>query len=306
VEATIERVRGYGQALDGAARAFLEPEFGADFSGVRRHTDGEADTLNRALSARAFTSGRDILFRQGDEGLAGGTEAIAPMVVRGVDGVTYTGEPGEELDALNTAPTIQREAPVPAAPAAPALAVPTNFQQILTGWAPGPTRYGFQLKFRCSSSSGSVADLQAQAPTLAWREYVTYSRNDFAHRIVPPSPTILPVPAVSFAAARTTVISANVLEFDGVTDTHFLPTAVVRETDFAPHTARALPAIMESTQVYQYTPDGGATWNAFAGPFTLRRTFFRTPTWFFGLFGGNLTFTTNKVGIHSVTEDYKP
>ncbi len=44
--------------------------------------------------------------------------------------------------------------------------VPTNLRQILTDWVPGPSRYGFQLKFQCGSSSGSVADLQAQAPNL--------------------------------------------------------------------------------------------------------------------------------------------
>ena len=170
----------------------------------------------------------------------------------------------------------------------------------MTNWVPGPNRYGFQLKFQCSSSSGSVADLQAQAPNLIWREHVTYSRNDFSHRINPPNPTILPPGGVSFAAGSTTVVNPNLLEFNGVTDTHWTPTSAVRADDYALVLAnpRPLPAIMESLQLYQFSRDG-STWTNFAGPFTLLRTLSR------GI-DGKLSFTTDKVGIHSVTEDYKP
>src|SRR3712207_5403593 len=51
----IERARGGGQALGGAVRAQMESAFSADFGGVRVHSDTAADTLNRALGARAFT-----------------------------------------------------------------------------------------------------------------------------------------------------------------------------------------------------------------------------------------------------------
>jgi len=43
----------------------MEQAFGADFSGVRVHTDERADTLSRALQARAFTTGQDIFFQRG-------------------------------------------------------------------------------------------------------------------------------------------------------------------------------------------------------------------------------------------------
>lgn len=48
VEQTIQRARGGGQALDHGVRTQLEPAFKADFSGVRVHTDGQADNLNRS------------------------------------------------------------------------------------------------------------------------------------------------------------------------------------------------------------------------------------------------------------------
>ena len=71
--------RGGGQALDSGARAQMEPALGADFSGVRVHTGSQADTLNRDLSARAFTTGQDIFFKQGEysPGSSSGRELLA-------------------------------------------------------------------------------------------------------------------------------------------------------------------------------------------------------------------------------------
>lgn len=63
VEQGIERARGGGQALDGGLRAQMEQAFGADFGEVRIHTGAEADRLNRAVGARAFTTESDIFFR---------------------------------------------------------------------------------------------------------------------------------------------------------------------------------------------------------------------------------------------------
>ena len=65
-EQAIQSARGSGQPLDSNVRAQMEPAFGADFSSVRVHTDHRADSLNRSVDARAFTTGRDIFFRQGE------------------------------------------------------------------------------------------------------------------------------------------------------------------------------------------------------------------------------------------------
>ena len=54
-----------GKALDSETRAFMEPLFGHNFSGVRVHTDAGASALNHALSASACTIGQDIFFRDG-------------------------------------------------------------------------------------------------------------------------------------------------------------------------------------------------------------------------------------------------
>lgn len=54
-----------GSALSASLRSFMEPRFGADFSGVRIHTGRDAAHMNRALGARAFTVGQDVYFGSG-------------------------------------------------------------------------------------------------------------------------------------------------------------------------------------------------------------------------------------------------
>ena len=66
VERAIESSRGGGHSLDSGVQAQMGRALGADFGGVRVHTDAGADGLNQALSARAFTTGQDIYFRQGE------------------------------------------------------------------------------------------------------------------------------------------------------------------------------------------------------------------------------------------------
>jgi hypothetical protein len=79
IEGSIEAARSGGSALDEGLRSSMEPAFGADFSGVRVHTDAKADSLNRSLQARAFTTGQDIFFRGGEYNPAsgGGKELVA-------------------------------------------------------------------------------------------------------------------------------------------------------------------------------------------------------------------------------------
>jgi hypothetical protein len=65
LEASVQKERGRGQPINDNVRGQLERGFGADFSGVRIHTDGKSDQLNQSIQARAFTTGQDIFFRQG-------------------------------------------------------------------------------------------------------------------------------------------------------------------------------------------------------------------------------------------------
>jgi len=62
----LQSARGGGQSLAAPVRSAMEQAFGADFSGVRIHQSQQADTLNRSIEARAFTSGQDLFFRKGE------------------------------------------------------------------------------------------------------------------------------------------------------------------------------------------------------------------------------------------------
>lgn len=84
---------GAGSPLSNEARSFMEPRFGADFSGVKIHTDAKSDQLNRSLQARAFTVGHNIFFQRGayDAGSRAGRELLAHelthVVQQGGEGV---------------------------------------------------------------------------------------------------------------------------------------------------------------------------------------------------------------------------
>src|SRR5271154_409408 len=114
VERAIQQERGGGENLDHGVRRQMESSFGADFSGVRVHTDRQSDSLNRSLSARAFTTGQDIFFRQGayQPGNSTGRELLAHELthvvqqggdqVRRAMSVSQPGDP-HEVEAEQTA-----------------------------------------------------------------------------------------------------------------------------------------------------------------------------------------------------------
>jgi hypothetical protein len=56
---------GNGNSLPADTRSFMESRFGADFSGVRIHSDSQAAESASVIRAKAFTSGNNIVFGQG-------------------------------------------------------------------------------------------------------------------------------------------------------------------------------------------------------------------------------------------------
>jgi hypothetical protein len=67
-------LRSSGQPLDLATRSFMEPRFGRDFSKVRVHADSRAEASAKAVNARAYTVGNDLVFGAGN---------FAPGTMRG-------------------------------------------------------------------------------------------------------------------------------------------------------------------------------------------------------------------------------
>ena len=58
-------LRSSGQPLDAATRAYFEPRFGHDFSGVRVHTNPRAADSVRSVGALAYTVGPNVVFSAG-------------------------------------------------------------------------------------------------------------------------------------------------------------------------------------------------------------------------------------------------
>jgi hypothetical protein len=102
LEVRIKAERGGGHPLSDNTREPMEQSFGADFSGVRVHTDSEADALNKQLSAHAFTTGQDVFFRENEysPGSDSGRELIAHELTHVVQ------QTGGQLQRI---PTIQRD-----------------------------------------------------------------------------------------------------------------------------------------------------------------------------------------------------
>lgn len=64
-ENTLGKSKGGGSSMDSRTRSYMENGFGANFSRVRIHTNSKATNLNNQINAKAFTSGNDIYFNQG-------------------------------------------------------------------------------------------------------------------------------------------------------------------------------------------------------------------------------------------------
>jgi Domain of unknown function (DUF4157) len=66
VEEGIRRLPGGGTPLAPAVQTNMESRVGYDFDAVRVHTDSNAGQLARAVNARAFTVGNDVVFGSGE------------------------------------------------------------------------------------------------------------------------------------------------------------------------------------------------------------------------------------------------
>jgi outer membrane protein OmpA-like peptidoglycan-associated protein len=117
-----------GQPLDATTRAFIQPRFGLDFSQVRLHTDAKAAESARAVNARAYAVGTDVVFASGafdphrDDGLwllahelahviQGGSGALRRSVVAPGREMEELPEAGEAVPGVRPPPP--RAAPVP-------------------------------------------------------------------------------------------------------------------------------------------------------------------------------------------------
>lgn len=98
-----EVLRSPGQPLDRATRDFMEPRFGRDFSGVRVHTDAQAAESAQAVTALAYTVGRDVVFGkdQYSPGSLAGNELLAHELTHVVQQENALQEPPQALRSVS-------------------------------------------------------------------------------------------------------------------------------------------------------------------------------------------------------------
>jgi hypothetical protein len=110
ISRAIHAKRGHGNPLDAGAQQDLGATLGDDFSDVNVHTDGEADRLNRAVRAEAFTTGTDVFFREGkyDPGSNEGRKLLAHELTHVVQ--QREAPPKQELTLSDPGDSSERQA----------------------------------------------------------------------------------------------------------------------------------------------------------------------------------------------------
>ena len=103
-------LRAPGQPLDASTRAFMEPRFGHDFSGVRVHSDAQAAESARAVNALAYTVGPHIAFGTGQyaPGTSAGQKLLAHELTHTIQQHEHTIQPKLALDTADN--RLEREA----------------------------------------------------------------------------------------------------------------------------------------------------------------------------------------------------
>ena len=112
MEDTIESRRGGGRSLDTGVQRRVGDALGADLSDVRVHDDSEANSLNHAVAADAFTTGSDIFFRQGkyQPGTSGGDQLLAHELTHVVQQRSGEGESGGDMRVSSPQDAAEQEA----------------------------------------------------------------------------------------------------------------------------------------------------------------------------------------------------
>jgi hypothetical protein len=163
--AEIDAERGRGQPLPDATRRQMEDAFDADFARVRVHADAPADKLNRSMAARAFSTGQDVFFRQGEyqPGTSGGQELLAHEL-------THTIQQGEATGRAQHALQVQRDAPVsdPLRPPAQSPAVPARSVAMGTVSDYRTAMEGYITNYRVAALAGMEDFKNAVAPDFDW------------------------------------------------------------------------------------------------------------------------------------------
>ena len=147
IESQLNSSKGGGSPLAPEVRSFMEPRFGADFSGVRVHTGSDAVQMNRELNAQAFTHGSDVYFGVGKS--AGNNELTAHELTHVVQQ-----NPGIQAKSNTQAEILQRDCDPTLASCPPdQTTTPATPGQTETP-APGPTSDDYKQGYQDGLNGG--------------------------------------------------------------------------------------------------------------------------------------------------------
>ncbi|MGH9866937.1 MAG: DUF4157 domain-containing protein [Candidatus Polarisedimenticolia bacterium] len=194
-----------GRPLDAPTRSFMESRFGHDFGHVRIHDDAQAGESARAVSARAYTVGQDIVFAEQqyrpatDDGAALLAHELAHTVQQGglhrsSEDLTLSSEndPAEH-QATAAAAAVLSGRPVPGLPQG---ASTVSLHRAPWGACPAGTKrrlndeLGNILKTRAvgtgaaaaaSKAPGAFTQLVAEAAELRIAQHFKNQRGRYAH-----------------------------------------------------------------------------------------------------------------------------
>jgi len=123
-----------GQPLDRETRVFMEPRFGHDFSSVRLHTDTQAAESARAVNARAYAVGHDVVFAAGQYAPknAAGRHLLAHELAHTIQqsGTSTTLAPVSLISRPNDAAEMEADTAADAVSGGSSFAVTDHLQQI--------------------------------------------------------------------------------------------------------------------------------------------------------------------------------
>ncbi|WP_138992101.1 DUF4157 domain-containing protein [Larkinella sp. C7] len=106
-ESQLSASQSGGQPLSADTRQFMEPRFGADFSGVRVHTDAPAVQMSQSIGAQAFAYQNHVYFNEGkyNPGTSSGQHLLAHELTH----VVQQGAAVQRKPLISSArPTVQR------------------------------------------------------------------------------------------------------------------------------------------------------------------------------------------------------
>ncbi|MGM9509920.1 eCIS core domain-containing protein [Larkinella sp. GY13] len=106
-ESQLSASQSGGQPLSADTRQFMEPRFGADFSGVRVHTDAPAVQMSQSIGAQAFAYQNHVYFNEGK--YSPGTRSGQHLLAHELTHVVQQGAAVQRKPLISSAtPAVQR------------------------------------------------------------------------------------------------------------------------------------------------------------------------------------------------------